>query len=141
MAQGDNGVDIYSERILDYYRNPKNKGKLAMPSSSASDSNLLCGDSLQVEISVACGKIKDICFDGVGCAVSTASMSMLTEMVKGKDLDYVIKLKNEDLLKKIGIDLGPVRLKCALLGLKVLKLAVYKYLGKSNEVEPKNQKG
>ncbi|MEM5782078.1 MAG: iron-sulfur cluster assembly scaffold protein [Candidatus Aenigmatarchaeota archaeon] len=126
-------LDIYSQRIIDYYKNPKNKGSLENADVEFSDSNLLCGDSLKIYISFSRDKnkkkriIRDIKFDGVGCAISIASASILTEFVKGKSIEEIKKIKNEDVKKMLGIDLGPVRVKCALLALKVLKMAIYKY--------------
>lgn len=126
-------MSMYTEIILDHYKNPRNKGSIADPDSSASDSNPFCGDSLTVQLKLKGSVIEDIKFNGIGCAISQAYMSMLTELVIGKDLSYVVGLKKEDLLSIVGIDLGPVRIKCALLGLKVLKLACYKHLGKESE--------
>lgn len=124
-------ADIYREVILDYYRNPRNFGKLDKYDISAHDSNPLCGDELDIQIRVGEGrKIEDIRFSGKGCAISQASASMLTELAKGKPLDWVKEVSKEDVFKMLGNpDLGPSRVKCALLGMKVLKTGVYGYLG------------
>lgn len=124
-------ADIYKEIILDYYRNPRNFGKLEQPDISSHDTNPLCGDELDMQIKVGQGsKIESIMFTGKGCAVSLASASMLTELAKGKDLEWVKSLSKEDILKMLGNpELGPSRIKCALLGMKVLKTGVYGYLG------------
>ncbi len=123
-------VDIYRELILDYYRHPKNYGKLEKYNISAHDTNPLCGDEVDMQIKVGEGNtIEEIQFSGKGCAISQASASMLTELAKGKKLDWVKQVSKEDILKMLGSpDLG-VRIKCALLGLKVLKTGVYGYLG------------
>ncbi|MGD0145726.1 MAG: Fe-S cluster assembly sulfur transfer protein SufU [Nitrososphaerales archaeon] len=123
--------DIYKELILDYYRNPRNFGKLDQFDISAHDTNPLCGDEIDIQIKVGDGnKIEQIKFFGKGCAISQASASMLTELAKGKDLTWTKQLAKEDILKMLGNpDLGPSRIKCALLGMKVLKTAVYGYLG------------
>jgi nitrogen fixation NifU-like protein len=120
--------DIYREIILDHYRNPRNKGKLDMSDVSVHDSNPLCGDEIDIHMKVSEGKIEDIKFEGRGCAISQASASMLTEMVIGKELDVIKDLKKEDILENIGLtNLGPARIKCALLSLKVLKVGMVKY--------------
>jgi nitrogen fixation NifU-like protein len=123
--------DIYRELILDYYRNPRNFGKLDQFDISSHDTNPLCGDEVDIQIKVGDGnKIEQIKFFGKGCAISQASTSMLTELAKGKDLIWAKQLTKEDILKMLGNpDLGPSRIKCALLGMKVLKTGVYEYLG------------
>ncbi|MCI0558164.1 MAG: SUF system NifU family Fe-S cluster assembly protein [Nitrososphaera sp.] len=120
--------DIYREIILDHYRNPRNKGKLPEADVSIHDSNPLCGDEIDMHLKVDGDRIKDIKFEGRGCAISQASASMLTEMVMGKPLTSVKDLSKEDILENIGLtSLGPARIKCALLSLKVLKLGMVKY--------------
>jgi nitrogen fixation NifU-like protein len=120
--------DIYREIILDHYRNPRNKGKLTDADVSIHDSNPLCGDEIDIHLKVDVDKIKDIRFEGRGCAISQASASMLTEMVQGKPLTSVKDLTKDDILENIGlVNLGPARIKCALLSLKVLKLGMVKY--------------
>jgi nitrogen fixation NifU-like protein len=120
--------DIYREIILDHYRNPRNKGKLLDADVSIHDSNPLCGDEVDIHLKVDGDNVRDIKFEGRGCAISQASASMLTEMVMGKALTSVKGLTKEDILENIGLlNLGPARIKCALLSLKVLKLAMVKY--------------
>ena len=124
---------IYSEIILDYYRYPRNKGTLPNAQVHARDSNPLCGDVVEMQLELDSGnKVKDVRFNGQGCAISQASASMLTELVKGKSIDEVRKISKEDILSLIGGQLTAVRLKCALLSLKVLKTGVYNYIGSSN---------
>ena len=124
-------ADIYRELILEYYRNPRNFGKLDKFDIEAHDTNPLCGDEVSMQIRVGEGKtIEEIRFSGRGCAISQASASMLTELAKGKPLDWVKGLSKEDVFKLLGTsDFGPSRIKCALLGMKVLKTGVYGYLG------------
>jgi nitrogen fixation NifU-like protein len=124
-------ADIYKELILDYYRSPRNFGTLESHDISAHDTNPLCGDEIGMQIQVGDGnRIKEIKFSGKGCAISLASASMLTELAKGKQLDWVKQVSKEDVLKLLGNpNLGPSRIKCALLGMKVLKTGVYGYLG------------
>ena len=120
--------DIYREIILDHYRNPRNKGKLPGADVSIHDSNPLCGDEIDIHLKVDEDKIKDVKFEGRGCAISQASASMLTEMVMGKPLTSIRDLSKDDILENIGLtSLGPARIKCALLSLKVLKLGMVKY--------------
>jgi nitrogen fixation NifU-like protein len=129
---------VYSEIILDYYRHPRNKGTLDHPQISAKDSNPLCGDiiEMQLELDNNSSSVRDVRFNGQGCAISQASASMLTELVKGKTIDEVRKISKEEILSLIGGQLSAVRLKCALLSLKVLKTGVYSYLGsESNSKE------
>ena len=124
-------ADIYREIILDYYRNPRNFGRLEKFDIDARDTNPLCGDEIEMQIRVGNSeKIEEIKFVGRGCAISQASASMLTELAKGKSLDWVKQVSKEDVFKMLGNpDLGPSRVKCALLGMKVLKTGVYGYLG------------
>ena len=124
-------ADIYREVILDYYRNPRNFGKLENADITSHDTNPLCGDEIDMQVKVGQGTTMDeVKFTGKGCAISLASASMLTELAKGKELDWVKALSKEDILKMLGNpDLGPSRIKCALLGMKVLKTGVYGYLG------------
>ena len=120
--------DIYREIILDHYRNPRNKGKLPDADVSIHDSNPLCGDEIDIHLKVDGDKIRDVKFEGRGCAISQASASMLTEMVMGKPLTSIKDLSKNDILENIGLtSLGPARIKCVLLSLKVLKLGMVKY--------------
>jgi nitrogen fixation NifU-like protein len=117
--------DLYRQNILDHYQNPRNFGKLEHPDISAEDSNPLCGDRLRMDLRVKDGRVETVRFSGVGCSISLAAASMLTELVEGKTLEEVKRIGKQDVLDMLGIDLGPVRLKCALLALKTLKLGVY----------------
>jgi nitrogen fixation NifU-like protein len=127
---------MYKEIVLDYYKNPRNKGKMQSPDSTAKDSNPLCGDVVEMELKFADGKVSDIKFNGDGCAISQASASMLTELVMGKSIDEVRKIDKTALLENLGSpNLGAVRIKCALLPLKVMKSALYEYLGEKMATE------
>lgn len=113
---------------MDHYRNPRNKGKLSNADVSIHDSNPLCGDEIDIHLKIEEEKVKDIKFEGRGCAISQASASMLTEMIMDKPLTTVKDLTKEDVLENIGLmNLGPARIKCALLSLKVLKLGMVRY--------------
>jgi nitrogen fixation NifU-like protein len=118
--------DFYKENILDHYKHPRNAGTLANPTHSHKELNPLCGDVVQIDLHVNRENIIDeIAFKGRGCAISQASASMLTEMIAGKSLDEAKKIGKEEILEVLGINIGPARLKCALLSLKALKAGAY----------------
>jgi nitrogen fixation protein NifU and related proteins len=120
--------NLYREQILDHYKNPRSHGALEDADARAEGMNPLCGD--EVAISVAFGEdgdtIRDVAFEGRGCAISQAATSMLMEMVKGRKASEVATMPKDELLDEIGIPLTPIRLKCAILGLGVLKVALHK---------------
>ena len=118
-------ADLYREEILDHSRNPRNFGEIEEPDFTFEDSNPLCGDRIRIDVKVDNGIIADIKFSGRGCAISQAAASMLTEMVKGHVVDEIRELSAEDMLDELGIPISPARVKCALLGLKVLKSGAY----------------
>ncbi|HZO92795.1 MAG TPA: SUF system NifU family Fe-S cluster assembly protein [Candidatus Baltobacteraceae bacterium] len=116
--------DFYKEYILDHYRNPRNFGKLDAPDATAEDLNPLCGDTIRMDLALDSeGRVQDVKFSGKGCAISQASASMLTETVKGMKLEDVATLPQDAVLENVGIGISPTRMKCAMLGLKVLKSA------------------
>ena len=122
---------MYREVILDHYKNPRGHGALEPHDAHAEGQNPLCGD--EVSIFVRFGEdgdtIDEIGLEGRGCAISQAATSMLTEMVKGRKASEVAELPKEELLEEIGIPLTPIRLKCAILGLGVLKVALHRAKG------------
>lgn len=118
--------DMYREVIIEHYKNPSYRGRLDPSDVSFADDNPLCGDHIQIDLRVdANGRVTDGRFDGHGCAISQASADLLIESIIGKSLEDVKAMRKQDILDLLGIDLGPVRLKCALLSLKVLKAGVY----------------
>ena len=118
--------DLYRELIIDRYKNPQYRGSLDPHDISFEDDNPLCGDHIEITIRVnGDNKVTEAAFDGKGCAISQASADLLVESIHGKTLDEVKAMNKEDVLDLLGIELGPVRLKCALLSLKVLKAGVY----------------
>ena len=125
--------DLYREIIVDHYKNPRNKGKLEKSDFSFEDENPLCGDFLHIEVEVDNNeKVVDAKFEGHGCAISISAADLLLDSIMGKSIEEIKKLDNQDVLDLLGIELSPVRLKCALLSIKVLKAAIYD-LQKQNE--------
>jgi nitrogen fixation NifU-like protein len=122
---------LYREVILDHYKNPRGHGTMDDPDAHAEGQNPLCGDEVAISVRFAADgeTIDDVRFEGRGCAISQAATSMLTELVKGRKAEDVATLEKEELLEEIGIPLTPVRLKCALLGLTTLKVALHKAKG------------
>lgn len=127
--------DLQMEYILDLYRNPKNYGTLENPDISHKEGNPSCGDEIRIDLKIKDGKIVDIKFSGKGCAISQAAASILTEKVKGKSVEEVKNFSKEDMLRAIGVQLSPIRLKCGLLALKVLKAGLYGIKGWPGEEE------
>jgi nitrogen fixation NifU-like protein len=116
--------NLYRDYILDHYRHPHHHGTLAQPDQHVEVDNPLCGDRLSFDLRFADGRIADIAFQGRGCAISQASASILTDEVIGMSLEEAGKLTKADILDMLGVEIGPARLKCALLALKGLKMAL-----------------
>ncbi len=117
--------DLYKEIILDHYQHPHNRGTLPDADISFEDSNPLCGDRVRIDMKVVDNVVVDIKFTGKGCAISQAAASMLTDEIKGKSLDEIRHMDKQVILDMLGIPLGPTRIKCALLPLKVVKAGAY----------------
>ena len=118
--------DLYREVIIEHYKNPGYRGRLDPHDIQFEDNNPLCGDHIEITLRTDDqGNVADARFDGHGCAISQASADLLMESIIGKPVEEDKKLARQDVLDMLGIDLGPVRLKCALLSLKVLKAGVY----------------
>lgn len=121
---------LYREVILDHYKSPRNHGLLDPADAVADGKNPLCGDEITVTVRFGEGDvIEEVGFEGQGCAISQAATSMLTELVEGRTAAEVAAMPKEELLDEVGIPLTPVRLKCALLGLGVLKVALHRAKG------------
>lgn len=117
--------DLYRELILDHYQHPHNHGELPDADISFEDSNPLCGDRIRIDIRLKDNIVQDVRFNGKGCAISQASASMLTDELIGKSLDEIRTIDKQFILDMLGIPLGPTRIKCALLPLKVVKAGAY----------------
>jgi nitrogen fixation protein NifU and related proteins len=122
---------LYREVILDHYKNPRGHGVIEDADASAEGLNPLCGDEISIYVSFADDNetIDDVKFSGRGCAISQAATSMLVDMAKGRKATQIAEMPKDELLEEIGIPLTPIRLKCALLGLGVLKVALHRAKG------------
>ena len=117
--------ELFREEILDHYKHPRNRGTLDAPDYSYEDANPLCGDRLRMDFKVDDGVITAVRFTGHGCSISQAAASMLCEKIENLSLEDAKHVSREDMLGMLGIELGPVRLKCALLALKTMKAGLY----------------
>jgi len=116
--------DMYRDYILEHYRSPHNKGDIDHPDRFAAYANPLCGDRLQMGVRLTGDVVTDVRFNGSGCAISQASASMLTDVIAGKSLTELAEITKEDMLAMLGIDVGPARLKCALLSWEILRKGI-----------------
>ncbi len=116
---------LYREAIIDHYKHPRHKGHLPDPDIHYHDTNPFCGDEVTIELKVEDGVVVDAAFDGRGCAISQASASMMMEEIIGTPVEELRQWTKEDILDMLGIEIGPVRLKCALLPLKALKAGLW----------------
>jgi len=118
-------MDPYAEEILDHYKHPRHFGHLDHPTLTYHDRNPLCGDEIELELKIEDGRVADVAFSGHGCAISRAAASMMSEEIIGKSLEDLKSWNKDNILDLLGIEVGPVRIKCALLPLKALKGAVW----------------
>lgn len=124
-------MDMYRTIILEHSKHPHNKGTLQAPDVRYKEKNPLCGDEIQIDCVIdASGKIKEIMFDGHGCAISQATASLLTDNVKGLSIDEIIALKKQDVLDMLGIELAFMRIKCAMLSLHILQKGILQFKAK-----------
>lgn len=121
--------ELYRENLMDHYRHPRNHGTLEHPDCEAEGKNPLCGDEVEIDVQIADGRIAAIRFAGNGCAVSQAATSMLTELVDGLPVDEAAALPSQAIIDELGIPLSAMRVKCAVLGLGTLKVALHRGAG------------
>lgn len=120
-------MDIYKTQLLDHYRSPRNRGLLTDPDFSVNTYNPLCGDSVTMQGSVREMMVERLAFQGAGCVISQATASLLTDYAVGKRCEDISSITKEQILTLIGMQLGPTRLKCALLPLDALKQGLEQY--------------
>jgi nitrogen fixation NifU-like protein len=143
-------MPIYSKKIIEHFKNPRNVGKIKNPSAAGEAGNLLCGDIMKLYLKIGKNKkgedfIEDIKFETFGCIVAIANTSLLTTMVKGKTIKEALKIKKEDLIKGLGQPLPPFKIHCSILAVDALKEAIYDYYRKkgieiSEDLEKDHQK-
>ncbi|MFB6103999.1 MAG: Fe-S cluster assembly sulfur transfer protein SufU [Halobacteriaceae archaeon] len=123
------GSDMYRQQILDHYKNPRNYGELAAPTFTHEGHNSSCGDDLRFEVALGADEetIEDVAFTGEGCAISQASASMFSEAIKGESVDEVMAMDRDDVLDLLGVEVTPMRVKCAVLAEKVIQDGVELY--------------
>ncbi|MBD3280083.1 Fe-S cluster protein [Candidatus Dojkabacteria bacterium] len=115
---------IYRQNIIDHYKNPRNVGAIKDPSAEDRESNVTCGDETQVSLQIKDEKIEKIKHETVGCAISVAGISILSEELVGMNVEEVKKMNKENMQEILGIKITPSRLKCAMLGLEAIKKAL-----------------
>jgi len=120
-------MSIYLENIIDLYKNPLNRGEIIDPSTTYRAHNPLCGDDITVDLKIEADKVVDIKHRGKGCAINQAAISLLSEEILGKKIGEILRLMPKDVIDMLGIELGPVRLKCALLGIEAIHEAIGQY--------------
>ena len=130
-------MKLYKEKVMDHYHNPRNRGRLQNPDFATGQLNPSCGDSVGFDAYISNGKLKKLMFTGEGCAVSQAAASMLTEYCVDKTLDELLALDKDFMLKLVGMPLGPMRVRCALLSLQALQKGIEDF--KSGQKEKKEE--
>lgn len=124
---------MYKEELMEHYRSPQNKCSLANPDFVSDQHNPSCGDAIHIEGMINEEKITSLGFGGTGCVISQATASMLTEYCLGKTVGEVMKLNKNDITTLIGLELGPTRLKCALISLQAIQQGLTNYLNKTKK--------
>jgi nitrogen fixation NifU-like protein len=134
---GIGGSDMYRQQILDHYKNPRNYGEIEDPTFTHVGENPSCGDTIQIDVALADDgeTIERVAFSGDGCAISQASASMLTEKLRGKTLEELEAMDTDDITEMLGVDISPMRIKCAVLAEKVFQDGAKLYEGKLEDLE------
>jgi nitrogen fixation NifU-like protein len=113
------GSDMYRQQILDHYKNPRNYGELEDPTFTHVGENPMCGDEIAIDVALEDGHVEQIAFRGDGCAISQASASMLSERLTGASVEDLVEMDRDDVIEMLGVDISPMRVKCAVLAEKV----------------------
>jgi nitrogen fixation NifU-like protein len=134
---GMGGSDMYRQQILDHYKNPRNYGELEDPTFTHVGENPMCGDTIEIDVELDDDEevIEDLAFRGDGCAISQAAASMLTEMVVGKTIEDLHQMDRDDMTDTLGVDISPMRVKCAVLAEKVAQDGADIYFGENPDIE------
>ena len=130
MSEVNGELEMYKENIIDHYKNPRNYHKLLDFTFQQKELNPLCGDEITLFLKIIDNKVQDVSFVGQGCAISQASISLLTDYLKGKTFDDIKKISKETVFELLGIPISHTRMKCALLSLKALSEGLSKMEGK-----------
>lgn len=118
-------MDIYKEEVMDHYEHPRNQGELSEASYEGKDANATCGDMVQFQLREKDGKVAEVGWKGIGCAITTASASKLSEWVVGKKLELLRRMSVEEMVAKgVGFRVSPGREKCLTLPVVVMKKAI-----------------
>ena len=133
MSMG--GSDMYRQQILDHYKNPRNYGKLEDPTFTHVGENPMCGDTIEIDVRLDDDEevIQNLAFRGDGCAISQAAASMLTEMLVGNTIEELNEMDRDDMIEMLGVDISPMRVKCAVLAEKVAQDGAEIYFGEKEE--------
>lgn len=134
---GIGGSDMYRQQILDHYKNPRNYGELEDPTFTHVGENPMCGDTIEIDVKLDDDdqEIENLAFRGDGCAISQAAASMLTEMLAGKTVEELDEMDRDDMVETLGVDISPMRVKCAILAEKVAQDGASIYFGETPDVE------
>lgn len=129
-------MPMYSEKVIEHFRNPRNYGRMQKPDGTGKVGNLVCGDIMELYIKVEKDIIKDARFQTFGCAAALATSSVITDMAKGKTIEQALKIGNDNVVKALG-GLPPIKIHCSLLAVDALREAIFDYLKKKGKPVPK----
>jgi nitrogen fixation NifU-like protein len=134
---GIGGSDMYRQQILDHYKNPRNYGELEEPTFTHVGENPMCGDTIEIDVRLDDDEevIEELAFQGDGCAISQAAASMLSEMLVGKRIEELQEMDRDDMIEMLGVDISPMRVKCAVLAEKVAQDGASIYFGEETDIE------